>query len=82
MTDFIITSWGQYLIVTAHTERATAWFHDHWRTRSEPPQTRATRVDRLLSEITYWWDNWKPTYTYSFGDDTARNRLDTAERIT
>lgn len=81
MIDFVITSWGRYLIVTAQTDRAVAWLHDHWRMPTEPPQSRATRVDRLLSEITYWWDNWKPTFTYSFGDDAARHRIHDAERL-
>ena len=81
MTDFVISSWGRYLIINAQTERGVAWLHDHWRTKGEPPATRATKVDRLLSEIVYWWDNWEPTYSYSFGDETAKARLQAAERM-
>lgn len=81
-TDFIITSWGPYLLVTAQSTRAVAWLADHWCDPAEPPQARATKVDRLLSEVCWWWANYEPTYTYEFGDDTAKNRLSISGRIT
>ncbi len=71
MTDFSIHRFGRHYIVNAHNERAIAWFHDHWRTRTDPPNSRATKVARLLYEIVLWWTEYPPGYTVTMDPEVA-----------
>ena len=79
-TDFAISTWGRHYLVTAQSTRAVAWLADHWRVPGEPPAARSTRVGRLLYEITYWWDNYPPRFTYTV-TPTARKGLLSEKRI-
>jgi hypothetical protein len=71
MTDFQIYQLGRHYVVYARTERAMAWFHDHWRSPDDPPNSRATKVARLLSEIVLWWEVYPPGYTVQMDSDIA-----------
>ena len=71
MTDFSIHRFGRWYIVNAHNERAMQWFHDHWRNKTEPPNSRATKVARLLSEIVLWWEIYPPGFTVMMDAEIA-----------
>ncbi len=70
-TDFSIHRFGRWYLVNAHNSRAVAWFHDHWRTRMDPPSSRATKVAWLLSQIVLWWELYPPGYTVQMDPETA-----------
>ena len=69
MTDFHIHQWGRHYIIDAHSERAAAWFRNHWRTTAEPPRSRATKVAPFLSTILTFWEEYDtPPYTVTFAE--------------
>ncbi len=80
MTDFTIHKWADWYIIHAHTERGEAWMKNHWRSRTDPPNSRVTKVPRLLSEIIYWFTNYEPGYTVQVESEVAKD-LKPGERI-
>lgn len=80
MTDFTIHKWSDWYLINAHTEKGEAWMQGHWRSRTDPPRCRATKVIRLLSEILYWWTTYEPGYTVKVDADVAAD-MRPGERI-
>lgn len=68
--DFHVHKWGKYFIVNAQTPRAVEWFRTNWKTKFDPPNSRATKVDRLVGEIVWWVTNYY-NFTVSFGKDMS-----------
>lgn len=69
--DFTIHKWNQWYIINAHTTKGEAWMRNHWRSRTDPPNSRATKVARFLSEIIYFWTNYEPSCTVQVDADAA-----------
>lgn len=69
--DFTIHKWADWYIINAHTPKGESWMKNHWRSRTDPPNSRATKVARLLSEIVYWWSCWEPFYTVQVDVEAA-----------